>query len=91
MRMKALGVAILTASCALGATGSGCATTKNKSDDKDYAVICTDEKPTGSNISRFRCRKRWQVEDRRASDRAAMERIQFDTRRPGLPTNPSGS
>ena len=88
MRFKGIGVVVFGIACAVGAaTQAGCAHSKTKGVDENgraYEVVCADEAPTGSNISRFRCYRRWQVEDRRQQDRAAMERIQFDTKRPAI-------
>jgi len=56
-----------------------------------YQVVCTDEAPTGSHISRSKCYRRYQQEDRRAQDRATMEKIQTDTSRPLVDPQGGGS
>ena len=86
MSLKGIGIALFAAACALGATASGCATSKNgtrgrSADGRQYTVICRDEAPTGSHISRFRCYRKFDVEQRRANDRAEIERMESQTMR----------
>ncbi len=96
MRFVRLGLAF-AAACALGAPAAGCippwmaadcmnskAKVKNEELNKNYQIVCTDDTPTGSNISRSRCFRRYQQEDRRVQDRATMEKLQTDGSRPAL-------
>jgi hypothetical protein len=99
MRFVRPGVAF-AAACAFSALAAGCVpawmASGYNSKDKDQKetsgkeqIICTDETPTGSHISRSRCYRRYQQEDRRAQDRATMEKIQTDSGRPAL--DPQGA
>ncbi len=82
MRLRRIEIAILAAACALGAAVSGCATSGGqKTGDKKYTVVCSDEPPTGSTISRLRCHREIDVQERQRRDHRAMEKIQFETNR----------
>lgn len=88
----------VAAGCAVAASASGCVPacfihpsscqqrSSPKSAEKTFEVECTDEAPTGTNISRSRCYRRGQAEERRQNDRAATEKLQTNTPRPSTPS-----
>jgi hypothetical protein len=84
MRLRQFGIATLAAACALGATAAGCTTSSpnGKKTDKPYTVECDEDAPTGSHISRLRCYRRPDREERTRRDRETMEKIQYNTARP---------
>ena len=82
--MRAGRCAVLVAAGAIAAAASvlGCAGSRQKGAAGDE-VVCTHEPVTGSHIVEARCFTRSQIEERRAQDRAAVERMIIQANRPG--------
>ena len=59
----------------------GCQTTQYAQQSADD-VICFDEVGTGSHIAEPRCYRRSEIDDRRDSDKALLERAQLNSNRP---------
>jgi len=58
---------------------SACGATRNQG--RVTVVECGATPPTGSNIGRFRCYRRSQIDERRENDQRAMERMYYDSSR----------
>jgi len=88
MRLGRFDAVLLAAAITTAASSSGCvpscfihpgscqvhpARGQNASAGKDDDVVCTEEPVTGTNVSRLRCYKRLQGEDRGQPDRAKSD------------------
>jgi hypothetical protein len=76
----ALAVATLAAGCAPPCYGqpASCRTGAQTADD----VVCVSEPETGTHVVETRCYPRSEVDDRRKTDRAILERAQMNSNRP---------
>ena len=68
-------LSLFAAACGLAVMVSGCFTMRPQQHNKDV-LVCQDQAPTGSHISRTTCYKRAQIEERGEQDREKMRRMQ---------------
>ncbi len=90
MRPGRFGAVLVAAGAvAVAASVHGCAATagKKKATSPDD-VVCTYEPVTGSHIVESRCQTRRQIDERRAADRAAVERMLTRPNRPASNAQP---
>ena len=81
MASRRFQTAILAAACALGAA-AGCATSsKQQTGDKKYVTVCTEDAPTGSHISRLKCYRKVDQDERTRQDRSNLEKMRSGTTR----------
>lgn len=81
---------VFAVTCALVMSASACATSNQGGGRKTYVVVCDEKAPTGSNIGRLKCYRKTDMDERRARDRAEMERALFDSKRPAAVSGPAG-
>ncbi len=74
-------VLVAAGAIAVAAPVFGCVSSGQKGAARDE-VVCTHEPVTGSHIVEARCFTRSQIEERRAADRAAVERMIIQANRP---------
>ncbi|HTE50975.1 MAG TPA: hypothetical protein VK698_08905 [Kofleriaceae bacterium] len=67
---------LVTAAAALA--GCGTMYTKDGTDGRKYATVCSEEAPTGSHISRLKCYRKQTLVDRQDQDRRNLERQRND-------------
>lgn len=60
----------------------GCQTSQYAQDPTGDDIVCFNEVGTGSHIAEPRCYRRSEIDDRRDSDRARLERAQMNSNRP---------
>ena len=92
MRLGRFG-AVLASACALAACLAGCVDCPYPGQCQESGqpgqktaqndMVCIRDAQTGSHIVQTHCYPRAEVEERRAKDRAAMERVQVTSNRPG--------
>lgn len=91
MGLRRLQLALSSAAVAAAflALAAGCGGVGNKADDPQYVTVCSDKAVTGSHVSRTRCHRKIDAEERERRDRRFMEQMQHESVRRPAPLTPA--